>query len=47
MRSKRQHRPLVLGQKGFGADMVSTTAPPFLEVFVLTVDISDGAAPLR
>lgn len=47
MRSRRQHRPFVLGQKGLGADIVSTTAPPLREVFVLTVDISDGAGPLR
>jgi hypothetical protein len=35
MRTRRQQRPLVLGQKGFGADMVSITTPAFvLDLFV-------------
>lgn len=43
--NKRQQQPLVLGQNGLGADMVSTTTPPFRET-LLRVEISEGA-PLR
>lgn len=42
----RQHMPLVFGQKGFGADIVSTVTPGFRVIFDLTVDTSDGARPL-
>lgn len=45
--SMRQHIPLMLGQKGFGAAIVSTVTPPFLDVFVLAVLATDGATPLR
>lgn len=45
--NNKQQSPLVFGQNGLGADIVSTTTPPFLEVFVLTVDgTSDGGIPL-
>ena len=33
----RQHTPLVLGQKGLGADMVSTASPAFVVFLDLTV----------
>lgn len=48
-KSIRQHIPLVFGQNGFGADIVSIVTPGRLVTFVLTVDISDGAigGPLR
>ena len=33
----RQHTPLVLGQNGFGADIVSTASPAFIVFFDFTV----------
>ena len=33
----RQHTPFVLGQKGLGADMVSTARPAFIVFLDLTV----------
>jgi hypothetical protein len=39
----RQQIPFVLGQNGLGAAMVSTTRPPLREVFVFTVETSEGA----
>lgn len=44
--SIRQHMPLVFGQNGLGADMVSTVTPGLRVIFDLTVDTSDGARPL-
>lgn len=46
-KSIRQHMPLMLGQKGLGAAIVSTVTPPLREVRVLTVLATEGAAPLR
>lgn len=37
VRTMRQQTPRVLGQKGFGADMVSTARPAFMVFFDLTV----------
>ncbi len=46
--SIKQHMPFVLGQNGFGADMVSMVIPGRLVILVLTVETSDGAGgPLR
>ena len=36
-RTIRQQTPLVFGQKGLGADMVSTARPAFIVFFDLTV----------
>jgi hypothetical protein len=33
----RQHTPRVLGQNGFGADIVSTASPAFIVFFDFTV----------
>ena len=38
-RTIRQHTPLVFGQNGFGADIVSTTTPAFV---VLLGSVEDG-----
>lgn len=38
-RTIRQHTPRVFGQKGLGADIVSTARPAFIVLFDLTVDI--------
>jgi len=37
VRTMRQQTPLVLGQKGLGADMVSTARPAFMVFLDLTV----------
>ena len=37
VRTMRQQTPLVLGQKGLGADMVSTASPAFVVFLDLTV----------
>jgi len=37
VRTMRQQTPRVLGQNGFGADMVSTARPAFMVFFDLTV----------
>ena len=37
VRTMRQHTPLVLGQNGLGADMVSTARPAFMVFLLLTV----------
>ena len=37
VRTMRQQTPRVLGQKGFGADIVSTARPAFIVFFDLTV----------
>ena len=37
VRTMRQQTPLVLGQKGLGADMVSTASPAFMVFLDLTV----------
>lgn len=42
----RQHMPLILGQKGFGAAIVSTVTPPLRDVLVFVVLAMDGATPL-
>lgn len=42
----RQHTPLVFGQNGFGADIVSTIRPPFLEVRVRVEATEGGALPV-
>lgn len=47
--SIRQHMPLVFGQNGLGADIVSTVTPGRRVTFDLltaAVDESDGASPL-
>lgn len=50
-RSIRQHIPLILGQKGFGAAIVSTVIPAFLEprpvltVLLLARLATEGATP--
>lgn len=39
----KQHKPLVFGQNGFGADMVSITTPRFLSTLVRTdVEAADA-----
>lgn len=45
----KQQIPLVFGQNGFGADIVSIVIPGRRVIFVFTVDTSDGASggPLR
>ena len=48
--SMRQHMPLMLGQNGLGAAMASTVTPPFLEVLVFMVLVTEGGEgppPLR
>lgn len=40
----KQQIPFVLGQNGFGADIVSIVIPGRRVIFVLTVDTSDGAS---
>ena len=44
--SMRQQTPLVFGQNGFGADIVSTIRPPFLEVRVRVEATEGGALPV-
>lgn len=44
--SIRQHIPLVFGQNGLGADIVSMVTPGLRVILDLTVDTSDGARPL-
>lgn len=44
----RQHMPLTLGQKGFGAAIVSTVIPAFLDplpVFTVLLLATEGATP--
>lgn len=47
-KSMRQHMPLTLGQKGFGAAIVSTVIPAFLDplpVFTVLLLVTEGATP--
>lgn len=47
-KSIRQQMPFVLGQNGFGADIVSIVIPGRLVILVFTVDTSERAdGPLR
>ena len=46
VRTMRQQTPLVLGQKGLGADMVSTARPAFMVFLDLTVLIPLAAVML-
>lgn len=46
-RSIRQHMPLMLGQNGLGAAIVSIVTPAFRELRVFAVLAIDGARALR
>jgi len=45
--SIRQQIPLVSGQNGLGADIVSTTAPPLRDTLLLTETASDRGYEAR
>ena len=45
-RTMRQQTPLVLGQKGLGADIVSTATPALVEFLARTVPVLAAVIPL-